>query len=101
MIDGFRNIALKAPFLGAAEERDLARRAGAGDADATQALIASHFRFVLKIARGYRRSGVPMADLVQEGMLGLMQAIKRFNPEQNARLATYASFSIRAACVSS
>ncbi len=97
MIDGFRNLAHKAPFLEREEERDLARLAGAGDKDATQRLVTSHIRFVLKIARGYRRSGVPMADLVQEGMLGLVQAIKRFNPERDARLSTYASFSIRAA----
>ena len=97
MIKGFRNLAHKAPFLGPEEERDLARRAGAGDRDATQALVVSHIRFVLKIAGGYRRSGVPMADLVQEGMLGLVQAIRRFNPERDARLSTYASFSIRAA----
>jgi RNA polymerase sigma-32 factor len=97
LIDGFRNLAHKAPFLEREEERDLARLAGAGDKDATQRLVTSHIRFVLKIARGYRRSGVPMADLVQEGMLGLVQAIKRFNPERDARLSTYASFSIRAA----
>jgi len=97
LIDGFRNLAHKAPFLEREEERDLARLAGAGDAQATQRLVTSHIRFVLKIARGYRRSGVPMADLVQEGMLGLVQAIERFNPERDARLSTYASFSIRAA----
>jgi len=97
VIEGFRNLAHKAPFLGVEEERDLARRAGAGDAEAVQRLVASHIRFVLKIARSYRRSGVPMADLVQEGMLGLVQAIKRFNPDRDARLSTYASFSIRAA----
>jgi len=97
LIKGFRNLAHKAPFLGPEEERDLARRAGAGDSDATRRLVVSHIRFVLKIAGGYRRSGVPMADLVQEGMLGLVQAIKRFNPERDARLSTYASFSIRAA----
>jgi RNA polymerase sigma-32 factor len=97
LIEGFRNLAHKAPFLGREEERDLARRAGAGDADATRRLVVSHIRFVLKIARRYRRSGVPMADLVQEGMLGLVQAIKRFNPEREARLSTYAMFSIRAA----
>ena len=97
MIEGFRKLAHKAPFLGAEEERYLARRAGAGDAEAVQRLVTSHIRFVLKIARGYRRSGVPMADLVQEGILGLVQAIKRFNPDRDARLSTYASFSIRAA----
>jgi RNA polymerase sigma-32 factor len=97
LIEGFRNLAHKAPFLEREEERDLARLAGAGDSEATQRLVTSHIRFVLKIARGYRRSGVPMADLVQEGMLGLVQAIKRFNPERDARLSTYASFSIRAA----
>ncbi|NQV54256.1 MAG: RNA polymerase factor sigma-32 [Rhodospirillales bacterium] len=86
----------QAPFLEAEEERELARRAGAGDKDAANRLVASHLNFVVKIARSYRRSGVPMSDLIQEGMVGLVKAIKRFNPEKDARLATYAMWSIRA-----
>lgn len=79
------------------EERDLARRAGAGDANAEQRLIASLQGFVVRTAKAYRRSGVPMPDLIQEGMVGLVQAVRRFNPEKDVRLATYAVWWIRAA----
>lgn len=78
------------------EERELARLAGEGDKDATDRLVTSHFNYVIKIARGYRRSGVPMSDLIQEGTVGLMQAVKRFNPDKNVRLSTYAMWWIRA-----
>jgi len=77
-------------FLEKEEERELARRAGQGDKEATDRLITSHFNYVVKLAKGYRRSGVPMADLIQEGMVGLAQAVKRFNPDKNVRLSTYA-----------
>lgn len=83
-------------FLGREEERELARRAGAGDSQAIERLIRSHMRFVVKIARGYRQSGVPMSDLVQEGIVGLVQAIRKFNPDHDARLSTYARWWIRA-----
>lgn len=86
----------KAPRLGREEERELARRAGAGDAVAIDKLVASHIAFVIKIAKGYRQTGIPMSDLVQEGMVGLVQAVKRFNPERDVRLATYAAWWIRA-----
>jgi RNA polymerase sigma-32 factor len=79
------------------EERELARRAGAGDITAEQRLIASLQGFVVRTAKAYRRSGVPMPDLVQEGMVGLIQAVRRFNPEKDVRLATYAVWWIRAA----
>jgi RNA polymerase sigma-32 factor len=79
------------------EERELARRAGAGDVTAEQRLIASLQGFVVRTAKAYRRSGVPMSDLVQEGMVGLIQAVRRFNPEKDVRLATYAVWWIRAA----
>lgn len=79
------------------EERELARRAGAGDVTAEQRLIASLQGFVVRTAQRYRRSGVPMPDLVQEGMVGLIQAVRRFNPEKDVRLATYAVWWIRAA----
>jgi RNA polymerase sigma-32 factor len=79
------------------EERELARRAGAGDVTAEQHLIASLQGFVVRTAKAYRRSGVPMPDLIQEGMIGLIQAVRRFNPEKDVRLATYAVWWIRAA----
>lgn len=83
-------------FLEKEEERELALRAGKGDQAAADRLITSHFNYVVKLAKGYRRSGVPMADLIQEGMVGLVQAVKRFNPEKNVRLSTYAMWWIRA-----
>jgi RNA polymerase sigma-32 factor len=79
------------------EERELARRAGAGDVRAEERLIQSYHNFVVRIARAYRLSGVPTADLVQEGIVGLLQAVRRFNPERDVRLATYAVWWIRAA----
>ena len=83
-------------FLEKEEERELAVRAGQGDKEATDRLITSHFNYVVKLAKGYRRSGVPMPDLIQEGMIGLAQAVKRFNPDRNVRLSTYAMWWIRA-----
>ncbi len=85
------------PVLGREEERELARRAEAGDADAAGRLIASHLRFVIKIARRYRGSGLPMSDLVQEGTVGLIRAVRRFNPDRGVRLSTYAMWWIRSA----
>ena len=64
------------------EERKLAVLAGNGDREAADRLITSHFNYVVKLARGYRRSGVPMADLIQEGTIGLIQAVRRFNPDK-------------------
>ena len=78
------------------EERELARRAEKGDEAAAEKLITSHLGFVVNVARGYRRSGVPMSDLVQEGVVGLVQAVKKFNPDMDARLSTYARWWIRA-----
>ena len=89
--------ASRQPFLGREEERRLAERSGAGDHDAIHRLVASHLRFVVKIARSYRRSGLPMTDLIQEGTLGLMHAIRRFDPDKGIRLSTYAVWWIRAA----
>ena len=78
------------------EERKLAVLAGNGDREAADRLITSHFNYVVKLARGYRRSGVPMADLIQEGTIGLIQAVRRFNPDKKVRLSTYAMWWIRA-----
>lgn len=85
------------PLLTLVEEQDLARRLLAGDEAAARRLIISHLRFVISIARRYRRSGLPLADLVQEGTIGLIQAVRRFRPERGVRLSTYAMWSIRAA----
>lgn len=85
------------PRLSRAEERALARRLRAGDHAAAEKLILAHLRFVVFIARLYRRHGLPLADLVQEGTIGLIQAVQRFNPERDVRLASYAMWSIRAA----
>jgi RNA polymerase sigma-32 factor len=85
------------PFLTAEEEDALARRALAGDRAAEQRLICSHLRFVLRMARAYRSYGLPLSDLVQEGTVALIQAVRRYDPNRGARLATFAMWSIRAA----
>jgi len=90
------SVSHKRPLLGREEERELARRAEKGDAIAAEKLITSHLGFVVNVAKGYRRSGVPMSDLVQEGVVGLVQAVKKFNPDMDARLSTYARWWIRA-----
>ena len=90
-------VARSEPLLTLVEEQDLARRLQAGDEAAARRLIISHLRFVISIARRYRRSGLPLADLVQEGTIGLIAAVRRFRPERGVRLSTYAMWSIRAA----
>lgn len=87
----------EAAMLGAEEERALALRAEAGDDAAMERLVTSHLRFVIKIARSYRGWGLPMSDLVQEGTLGLVQAVRRFDPDRGVRLSTYAAWPVRAA----
>ena len=89
--------AARQPMLDAEQERDLARRAGDGDDAAAGALVSSHMRMVVKIAKRYRGHGLPISDLIQEGAPGLMQAVRRFNPERDTRLSTYAMWWIRAA----
>lgn len=92
------SLARTAPMLSAEEERELARRASRGDGTATERLMACHFRFVLKLAQRYRASGVSLADLVQEGMVGLSLAARKFDPEtHDNRFSTYAMWWIRAA----
>lgn len=85
------------PLLERDEERRLARDAVAGDAEAARRLALSHLRYVIGIARRYQGSGLPMGDLVQEGTLGLMRAIKGFDPDNGARFSTYAGWWIRSA----
>ena len=90
-------IARQEPLLSLHEEQELAQRVLAGDEAAARRLIISHLRFVIAMARRYRRSGLPLADLVQEGTIGLILAVRRFRPERGVRLSTYAMWSIRAA----
>ena len=85
------------PLLTPEEELSLARRLrNENDLAAAQALIVSHLRLVVSIARGYLGYGLPHADLIQEGNVGLMKAVKRFDPEQGVRLVSYAMHWIKA-----
>lgn len=89
-------LAHRLPYLTPDEERDLALRSAAGDQVAAERLVASHLRVVVRIARSYGRSGLPVNDLIQEGTLGLIQAVRKFNPDGGSRLGTYAMWWIRA-----
>ena len=87
----------KFPILTADEEYMLAKRYKEyGDAEAAHKLVTSHLRLVAKIAMGYRGYGLPVTDLISEGNVGIMQAVKKFDPERGCRLATYAMWWIRA-----
>lgn len=86
------------PVLKPEEEYMLAVRwTEDGDTEAAHRLVTSHLRLVAKIASGYRGYGLPMADLISEGNIGLMKAVKKFEPQRGFRLATYAMWWIRAA----
>jgi len=88
----------KFPMLEQQEEYMLAKSwREHGDTDAAHKMVTSHLRLVAKIAMGYRGYGLPLADLIAEGNVGMMQAVKRFDPERGFRLATYAMWWIRAA----
>jgi len=87
----------KFPMLQASEEYMLARSwRDHDDTDAAHKLVTSHLRLVAKIAMGYRGYGLPVAELISEGNIGMMQAVKRFDPERGFRLATYAMWWIKA-----
>ena len=84
-------------MLSAEEERSLAERLHQnGDLEAARQLIMSHLRFVVHIARSYAGYGLAQADLIQEGNVGLMKAVKRFNPEMGVRLVSFAVHWIKA-----
>jgi len=88
----------KFPILDPQQEYMLARRFSEhGDIDAAHQLVTSHLRLVAKIAMGYRFYGLPVSDLISEGNVGLMRAVKKFEPERGFRLATYAMWWIKAA----
>jgi len=86
------------PMLTPEEEYELAKRwKEHGDEKAAHRLVTSHLRLVAKIAMGYRGYGLPVSELISEGNVGMMQAVKRFDPDRGFRLATYAMWWIRAA----
>jgi RNA polymerase primary sigma factor len=87
------------PVLTAEEERDLARRARGGDEDARRKLIVSNLKLVITIAKSYASYGVPFLDLIEEGNLGLIKAVSRFDPEKGFRFSTYSSWWIRQSVV--
>jgi RNA polymerase primary sigma factor len=83
------------PLLTATEERELARRKDAGDEAAKRQLIESNLRLVMSIARHYVNSGVPLLDLIQEGNLGLIRAVEKFDHRKGFKISTYATWWIR------
>jgi len=86
------------PMLESRDEYTLAKRwSEHGDRDAAHKLVTSHLRLVAKIAMGYRGYGLPISEVISEGNIGLMQAVKRFQPERGFRLASYAMWWIKAA----
>ncbi len=88
----------KFPMLEANEEYMLAKTwREHGDTESAHRLVTSHLRLVAKIAMGYRGYGLPISELISEGNVGMMQAVKRFDPDRGFRLATYAMWWIRAA----
>jgi RNA polymerase sigma-32 factor len=96
-IEAFISAANRVPMLSEAEEQALARRLrDEGDVDAARQLVTSHLRLVIAIARGYLGYGLPHADLIQEGNIGLMKAVKRFDPDRGVRLVSFAMHWIKA-----
>jgi RNA polymerase primary sigma factor len=85
------------PLLTAAEERELARRKDEGDEEAKKKLIESNLRLVMSITRNYTKAGVPLLDLIQEGNLGLIRAVEKFDYKMGYKLSTYATWWIRQA----
>ena len=96
-LSSYLNEIKKFPMLTAEEEYMLAKSwRDRGDLKSAHKLVTSHLRLVAKIAMGYRGYGLPVSELVSEGNIGLMQAVKKFEPEKGFRLATYAMWWIKA-----
>jgi RNA polymerase sigma-32 factor len=96
-LDTYIRYVNQAPMLTAEEEHDLATRLQMqNELPAAKKLVLSHLRYVVKVAKGYQGYGLPLADLIQEGNVGLMKAVRRFNPNVGARLVTFAMHWIKA-----
>ena len=96
-IEAYVQSSYSIPMLSAEKEHELATRLySENDLKAAQELIMSHLRFVIHVAKGYAGYGLPQADLIQEGNIGLMKAVKRFNPEVGVRLVSFAVHWIKA-----
>lgn len=96
-IDAYISAAYQLPMLSAEEEHSLAvRLQEEGDLDAARTLVMSHLRFVIRIARGYAGYGLALPDLIQEGTVGLMKAVRRFDPDHGVRLVSFAVHWIKA-----
>ncbi len=96
-LSGFIQAANNAPVLSQEYEIELANRyQKENDLDAARELVVSHLRYVIKVARGFMGYGLPLADLIQEGNIGLMKAVKRFDPKHKVRLVSFAMHWIKA-----
>ncbi|OLK95610.1 RNA polymerase factor sigma-32 [Xanthomonas oryzae pv. oryzae] len=96
-LDAYIGAVHQIPVLSVDEEQNLARRfRDELDLDAARELVHSHLRFVVHVARGYNGYGLPLGDLIQEGNIGLMKAVKRFDPDMGVRLVSFAVHWIRA-----
>ena len=96
-LDAYIGAVNRIPVLAVEDEQALARRyRDEDDLDAAKALVMSHLRFVVHVARGYQGYGLGMGDLIQEGNIGLMKAVKRFDPDQGVRLVSFAVHWVRA-----
>jgi len=96
-LDAYIQEVNKIPVLTLEEEQDLARRyRDDGELEAARRMVLAHLRFVVHVAKGYTGYGLPLGDLVQEGNIGLMKAVKRFDPDRGVRLVSFAVHWIRA-----
>ncbi len=96
-IEAYISASYRVPMLTAEEEYSLASRLrDDNDLEAARRLVLAHLRFVVRIARGYSGYGLPLPDLIQEGTVGLMKAVKRFDPDQGVRLVSFAVHWIKA-----
>ncbi len=89
----------KVPLLSREEEQELARRIKEGDEEAKERFISANLRLVVSIARRYHGYGLPLLDLIQEGNVGLLRAVERFDPEKGYKFSTYATWWVRQAIV--
>lgn len=96
-LDAYIHRVNQIPMLSQEEEQDCARRfQNEGDLEGARQLVLAHLRYVVRVARGYLGYGLPLSDLIQEGNIGLMKAVKRFNPDMGVRLVSFAVHWIKA-----